>query len=225
MLLVIDDVWEPEHAVPFIVGGTKCATLITTRENSVALDLAPTAEDIYRLPVLTEHYSIVLLQKLAPGIVSRFPAECRQLAIELEGLPLALQVAGHMLNAEEEYGFSASDLLNELRNATRILQAKAPADRTDVENATTPSVAALLLKSTDRLDPYTRECFACLGVFAPKPATFDLSVMKKMWQTDDPAPIIRVLVDRGLLDPIADAGRFQLHSLLVAHARSLLTKN
>ena len=35
-LLIIDDVWEAEHAVPFQVGGRGCATLITTRENKVA---------------------------------------------------------------------------------------------------------------------------------------------------------------------------------------------
>jgi hypothetical protein len=33
MLLIIDDVWESEHAVPLKVGGRGCAILITTREN------------------------------------------------------------------------------------------------------------------------------------------------------------------------------------------------
>jgi hypothetical protein len=39
----------------------------------------------------------------------------------LEGLPLALQVAGHMLNVEAGYGFSVSDLPAELREGAKLL--------------------------------------------------------------------------------------------------------
>jgi hypothetical protein len=38
---------------------------------------------------------------------------------------------------------------------------------------------------------------------------------------DDPRPTVRVLVNRGLLEPLT-GGRFQMHSLLVLHAKSLL---
>jgi len=77
----------------------------------------------------------------------------------------------------------------------------------------------LLKNSTDRLDEQTRECFAYLGAFAPKPATFDINAMKFVWQVEDARPIVRELVNRGLLEPVG--GRFQMHALLVAHARSL----
>jgi hypothetical protein len=80
----------------------------------------------------------------------------------------------------------------------------------------------LLQKSTDHLDSHTRECLAYLGAFAPKPATFDLADMKEVWEVDDPAPTARILIDRGLLEPVG-SGRFQMHALLVTHARSLLT--
>lgn len=72
------------------------------------------------------------------------------------------------------------------------------------------------------LDPYTRDCFAYLGVFASKPATFDLDAMSSVWQTEDPRPVVRELADHGLLEPAGD-GRFQMHALLVQHARSLLS--
>jgi hypothetical protein len=98
-----------------------------------------------------------------------------------------------------------------------------PADRVDLANETTPTVAVLLQKSSDRLDEQTHDCFAFLGAFAPKPATFDLAAMQAVWQMDDPKPIARKLVDRGLLEP-ASAGRFQMHALLVMHAKSLCTE-
>ncbi len=223
MLLIIDDVWESEHVVPFEVGGRGCATFITTRENKVAQALAPTANDIYRLPVLTDDKALELLQALAPSVVKDYPAESRDLVRELEGLPLALQVAGHMLNVEASYGFGVTDLIEELREGAAILEAKAPADRTDLANETTPTIAVLLQRSTDRLDELTRDCYAYLGVFAPKPATFDLAAMKAVWSVEQPEPIVRTLVDRGLLEFVKEMGRYQMHALLVAHAKSLLT--
>lgn len=225
MLLIVDDVWEPEHAMPFKVGGRGCATLITTRLSSVAQALAPTPNAIYRLPVLTDDKAFELLQALAPTVVVQYPQPCLELVHDLEGLPLALQVAGHLLNVEADYGFEVTDLLVELREGAKLLEAKAPADRVDLANETTPTVAVLLQKSTERLDDLARDCFAYLGAFAPKPATFDLDAMKAVWQLENPKPIARTLVDRGLLEYVQEMGRYQMHSLLVMHAKSLLTED
>jgi hypothetical protein len=172
---------------------------------------------------LTEDKALELLHALAPTVVSAHPNESRELVKELEGLPLAIQVAGHMLNVEASYGFGVTDLIGKLREGAKLLEAKAPTDRTDLANETTPTIAVLLQRSTDRLDQLTRDCFAYLGAFASKPATFDLAAMKAVWQVEDPKPIARTLVDRGLLEPVPTLGRFQMHVVLVMHARSLLT--
>jgi hypothetical protein len=84
-----------------------------------------------------------------------------------------------------------------------------------------PKLNALLSRSTKGLDEKTKECFAFLGAFAPKPATFDLAAMAAVWELADPKPIVRELVARGLLEAVGN-GRFQMHALLVQHARSLL---
>lgn len=224
VLLIIDDAWEAPHTIPFMVGGKNCATLVTTRVNQLANELAPTPNDIYRLNELSEENALALLRALAPTVVAAHATESRELVNELEGLPLAIQVAGHMLNVEASLGFGVGDLIRELREGAKLLAAKAPADRTDLSNETTPTVAVLLQRSTDRLDQLTRDCFAYLGAFAPKPATFDLAAMKAVWQVDDPKPIARTLVDRGLLEPVPTIERFQMHAVLVMHAKSLLTE-
>jgi NB-ARC domain-containing protein len=223
VLLIVDDVWEAAHAVPFKVGGRGCALLITTRLTGVADALAPTPDAIYKLAVLTDDKALELLQALAPHVVRQHPAACRELVRELEGLPLALQVAGHMLRVEAGYGFGVTALLDELREGAKLLMATAPADRSDLAKETTPTVAVLLQKSTDRLDPFTRDCFAYLGAFVPKPATFDLAALQAVWmvETDAAQTVARTLVDRGLLEPIGN-GRFWVDGLLVMHARSLL---
>ncbi len=221
MLLIVDDVWQQEHAQAFLVGGIGCAILFTTRESHIARQLAPRAEDVYVLPELSDEAALQLLQILAPIVVSRNIDACRELCRALEGLPLALQVAGRLLNEEEDLGFDVATLLATLREGARMLEATVPADRADFRLGTTPTVAALLKKSTDRLDAQTREYFAALGPFAPKPATFDLPALKFVWEINDPQPVIRTLVGRGLLEALGE-GRFQMHALLVAHANSLL---
>jgi DNA-binding SARP family transcriptional activator len=221
MLLIVDDLWQVEHAAPFKVGGHDCALVMTSRLNDVAQALAPTSFDLYRLPVLTDEPALELLAILSPETVVDHPDEARALVRDLEGLPLAIQVAGRLLQQEAHLGWGVSELLAELRDGTGLLTAQAPGDMLSSGGDTTPTVAALLKRSTDALEPEMRERFAYLGLFAPKPATFDLQAIAVAWDLHDPRPSVRILVNRGLLEPVS-GGRFQLHALLALHARSLL---
>jgi hypothetical protein len=219
-LLIVDDIWDASHVQPFRIGGANCALLTTTRLPEVARAIAPTPDDVYILGVLSEEDALTLLRKLAPAVVANNETASRELVNDLEGLPLALQVAGRLLHTEASYGFGVTDLLDKIREGATLIDAQAPADRADVANETTPTVAALLELSTNRLDEHTLICFAYLGAFAPKPATFDLPAMQAVWEVEDARPTTRTLVDRGLLEPIEDTGRFWLHAILVAHAKS-----
>ncbi len=220
VLLIVDDIWDMQHAVPFSVGGKHCAMIATTRMNDIACALVAHPDDVYRLPVLDEDQSLALLHTLAPQMVEQNPAASRELAIDLEGLPLALQVAGRLLHAEMRMGWGVTDLLHELREGTQLLDTHAPTDHIAMGFDAPPTIRILLQRSTDRLDQTTRKHFALLGAFAPKPATFDLDAMKAAWQVPDPKPSVRILVARGLLEPTLP-GRFQMHAVLVMHAKSL----
>lgn len=221
MLLIVDDVWHADHGALFQKArGGGCGLLITTRLPEVADSLAQTEESIYTLPVLAEEDALKLMRILAPAIVEEHPDECQELVSDLEYLPLALHVAARLLRVESRLGIGVSDLLKDIREGAAVIVAKAPADR--IERGTIPTVAALLQKSTDVLDEQTRDCFAYLGAFAPKPATFNLEAMRAVWQVDEPVNVMRRLVEHGLLEPVGN-GRFQMHALLVKHARSLLT--
>lgn len=221
VLLILDDVWHSEHVGPFKVVGPAGALLITSRLNDVAQALAPAAADVYRLGVLAEPAALELLDHLAPETVAAHPAEAHELVRDLEGLPLAIQVAGRLLHSEARLGWGVGELLAELRSGASLLLAQAPSDMLRFGQGTTPTIAALLRRSTDALAPALRQQFACLGLFVPKPATFDLGAVAAVWGVADPRPTARVLVNRGLLEPVS-GGRFQLHALLVLHARALL---
>lgn len=221
MLLVIDDVWQVDHVRPFRIGGQHCVTVMTSRLFDVALSLAPSAADIYRLPLLSEVASLDLLARLTPETVTHFPDESRELIKDLEGLPLAIHVAGRLLHAESSMGWGIRELLDELHVGARLLEAQPPTDVLMIGRDASPTVAALLSRSTNRLDPEMRLRFAMLGFFVPKPASFDLEAMSVAWGIDDPRSTVRHLVNYGLLEPVS-GGRFQMHALLVMHAKAML---
>lgn len=224
--LVLDDVWKPEHVSPFRIGGPGCAMLITTRLPSVSDAVSPTPGDSYNLEVLDEESGLQLLQTVAPDVVEAHSEDCRALVKELEGLPLALVVAGKQLHVDAARGWDVTTLLGELReDASRLLERGAPADMTDLVSDTTPTVAALLRKTTDRLDADTQERFAFLGAFAPKPATFALEDMAAVWRVPEQEArnTVDILIDHGLLEPTGD-GRFWMHALLKKLARSLCSE-
>jgi hypothetical protein len=221
-LLVADDVWETAAAAPFLVGGPECATVISTRQQAVARELAATPDDVYLLGQLDRERALALLARLSPRVAARYPEEAVRLVDDLEGLPLAIRIAARLLETEAGYGWGIRELLTELTEGAGVLGAAAPEDRFDADRGVLPTLADLLRLSTDRLEPETRERFMYLGAMAPKPATFDLEAMAAIWLVDDPRPTARELADRGLLEPQLGTGRFQLHSVLAMHARSLL---
>lgn len=223
LLMIVDDVWEVEHVAPFAhARGNDCALLVTTRLPLVAHGLSLSEQAIYHLPALNEERALDLLGRLAPAVLGAHPEKCRQLVQTIECLPLALHVAGRLLQAETVLGWGVSELMKELQTGKALIEAKAGANLMDLEKETIPTVAALLRKSTNRLDEYTRQCFAFLGPFAPKPATFDLAALRAVWDIEDPKPIVRELRNRGLLEPVGE--RFQMHALLVLHAKALLAQ-
>jgi CHAT domain-containing protein/NB-ARC domain-containing protein len=221
ILMILDDVWDAVHASPLQAAcGGDSAILITTREPRVARAVSPLPDAVFTLQVLDESAALELLAALSPATVEQYPDACTELARALEYLPLALQVAGRLLQAEQQMGWDVRDLLQDLRRGGEILPKLAPSDRADPTGPTIPTVESLLRRSTDRLDPVARERFRLLGGFAAKPATFGLEMLRLAWNVEDPRPSVRLLVDRGLLEPAGNE-RFQMHALLVDHAASL----
>lgn len=220
MLLIVDDVWESSHALPFQIGSNQSAILMTSRFNDVSQFLASRPENIYKVPILSEEDSLELLRQLAPDLLKNYPNESRELVQNLEGLPLALQVAGRLLYAEMALGWGIQNLLAELHEGARLLEAQAPSDRYEIAHQTSPTIATLLQRSIERLPEEMQERFALLGVFAPKPASFTLDALQAVWGIPDVRMSVKMLVDRGLLEPLGVAV-FQMHALLVLQARSM----
>ena len=90
-LLVVDDVWDPNHALPFQVGGSSCQVLITTRRADVADEIGA---DLYQLDVMTPEQSLKLLAaQLSRSLIGTERDEALRLAEAVGYLPLALELA------------------------------------------------------------------------------------------------------------------------------------
>jgi hypothetical protein len=229
MLLIVDDLWDSSQGNPFKqIKGENSHLLFSTRFPGVANELAEIIErDVYLLGVLDDDRAFELFQQLTPKVAAKYPNEARKLVHDIEGLPLAIRVAGRLLASENEAGIDVYPIMQEISDNYEdvVLKQPAPADRFDPKIGTTPTINYLLERSTNRLNEATRECFAILGAFAPKPATFDFPAMKYMWEKSDDRETlatIRLLVDQGLLEFIPSINRYQMHAVLVMHAQSML---
>lgn len=219
ILLIVDDVWNAEHAQCFNVGGKSCKILYSTRKPIIVNQLAATRGSVYKLSELSLHNSILLLCQLAPSICEDSSKDVERLARKLGGHPLGLQVAGRMLDLEYRTGLGIQDLLERLEDGTYILDATLSPDYQDMSPGQAGTVASIFEKSLDQMDEDTKWCFAQLGQFTKSP-TFDLDAVKAAWIGIEPRPVLRELIGRGLVE--WEGERYKMHMLTAAHARRLL---
>ncbi|MBL8119949.1 MAG: DUF4062 domain-containing protein [Anaerolineae bacterium] len=223
VLLIVDDVWNADHAKYFNVVGRQGAVIFTTRQNSVAEAIQRYFDNphLQRLRHLNEDEGYELLShvEIAPQFSERHSGAARQLVKDLEGLPLALKVAGGLLESRMRRQLPVTDLLGSINSEKLLLSAKVE-ERFDAKTGTTPTVDYVFRQSTDALDEEARIKLAELALMAPKPATFSFEDLEMTWQSSNTILIISRLIDQGLVEP-TEFGRFQIHSLVMMHARRL----
>ena len=64
LLLIIDDIWDPDHAQLLRCGGPNCAHLLTSRKNSIAQHFAGGWENALDVPDLEEDPAFALLKRI-----------------------------------------------------------------------------------------------------------------------------------------------------------------
>jgi len=219
--LIVDDIWTADDGKIFKnLAGPHTTFLMTTRFTDVAIALSDTPNDIYVLPTLTSQKSLEMLQIIAPNACRNHAKKIDTLIEALDGLPLALRIAGNLIEQEEKIGLDVDALIDELVYSHSILL-EGQSGAIDEATGTSPSFALLMERSVNTLSPVGQKAFAYLGAFQYKPATFDLKALKRVWSVDDPTELIRVLIGRGLVEPLG-AGRFQIHNTLAMYARQKL---
>src|SRR5690606_1489403 len=90
LLLVLDDAWYARDVQPFLVGGTRCHVLLTTRRQEVADDVDAAS---YALGVMVTTQALVLLHKLIGREMAGAERKAASAVVRAVGnLPLALEL-------------------------------------------------------------------------------------------------------------------------------------
>ena len=214
LLLIIDDAWKLEDALPFQIGGPNCAVLLTTRQPRLAQDFAE--ENAIAVPELDKAGGIVLFTRFAPQTAAAFPAAVESLVTAVGGLPLAIQLMARYArrHAGEEYA-SLQQTLQRLRDEKTRLTLSQPQRPADPHPSLIPgaalSLSAVLRISAAALDEQARHTLWALSVFPPKPNTFSAKAARKICATNHAS--LAALVDYGLLEP-SGPERYTLHQTI-----------
>jgi hypothetical protein len=180
-LLVLDDVWNIEHAqwellsIPFKSSGAQeIRVLITTRDEEVAsIMFASETRRINELPkkdcwLLFEKYAF---QNLDPDARQECEKLGRQILEKCKGLPLAIKAIGSLLGSKSNVKAWGDVLKSELWHL--------PIEKTGI-------LPALSL-SYKHLPPPLRRCFAYCSIF-PKDHTFYKDQLVLLWMAEGLLP-------------------------------------
>jgi len=227
MILVVDDVWEPSHVLPFLISGSRSRILITTRRIDVADRVGA---DLHYVDVMTPNQSIKLLEA---RVGRKFQGKERELATalaqEVGFLPLALDLAA----IRAIRGAKWDELRNALHTEVAALEV--------LENRSEYRKGHLILEASYNLslnflrkeDEVAWQAFVWLGVL-PEDVTITERMASTLWEqeADEARNILESLWSDGLLLPGIfvningiDYRGFRIHDILHDMARRLIIKS
>jgi len=217
-LIVLDDVWHPADAEPFLRGGLQCARLITTRSVDVTLGTSRVVVDKMTAAESTAVLSGHLLDAAGADRGAATPdtkAGLFALGRRLGEWPILLRLAGSMLQKRRLEGDSADGAL------TFIVAMLERYGVTAFDNTSTTArdraVSLTIAASRDLLNTEDRRAFADLAVF-PEDARVPLTTLACLWGCDSLEAARRAhrLDDVALITLDLGTGTISLHDMLRA---------
>lgn len=219
MVLVVDDAWELESALPFQVDAPNCALLVTTRQPRIAREMTRTGH--HTVPELTEEDGLTLLSQLAPAVVAYDRDAAQRLVQEVGCLPLALTIVGKYLHTQAYSGQprriqAAIDRLYDGTQRLLLSRPRSPLEPSPGLATDTPlSLQSVIAMSDMQLNEQARAVFRALSVFPAKPNSFSEEAALMVAQADEET--LDVLCDANLLES-SGPGRYTLHRTIADYA-------
>ncbi|HEV2656651.1 MAG TPA: NB-ARC domain-containing protein [Ktedonobacteraceae bacterium] len=220
MLLILDDVWNIDDALAFMVGGPNCAYIITTRFPQISMQIA--ANQFTVVPELSEEDGITLLARFVPTLVKQDAATAQRLVQSVGALPLALVLVGkylrsHAYNEQPRRLRSAISYVSITEQRFDLSEPHRPAQpHPSLRDGTPLSLRSLIALSTARLDEPAREMLRTLAVFPAKPESFSEQAATAISAL--PVETLDRLCDAGLLES-SGPERYMLHQTIADYAR------
>jgi WD40 repeat protein len=210
VLLVLDDVWDPHDAAPFLIDSPRSRLLITTRDARIAVSLGARQQ---ALDVLTWEQSLQLISLWSDCPISGLPPEATEIVRECGCLPLALAIVGALLRDKPDRW---KNVLQRLRNADldKIRQSFPEYPHPDLLRAIDISM--------DVLDEKVRKRYIEFAVF-PEDSPIPETAIRTLWRLDqyEAEDTVDQLVDLSLITRDSDHN-LRMHDLLLDYVRRRL---
>jgi WD40 repeat protein/transcriptional regulator with XRE-family HTH domain len=204
-LLVLDDVWQVDHAAAFDALGPSGRMLLTTRDADV---LAALGAAEHRLDLLAPDQALTLLAAAAGRRVEELPAVAAGLARECGYLPLALAMIGGMLQGKPADRWQGA--------LDRLRRHDLESIRRQCPHYPYPTLLRAVQVSVDALEPGDRERYLDLAVF-PEDTPVPEAALQTFWGAEGlKAYQVQDLADRFVARSLArrdERGCLSLHDL------------
>lgn len=218
-LIILDDVWELEHATAFdVLAQSQSRLLISTRNLDI---LQALGADIHQVQLLDNNNALNLLAQAAaadPATTQNNP-EAHAVVKFCGNLPLALAMVGAMVRGRPDAWNRALRRL-ERADLSRIKENFPHYPYPDLLRAIQVSVEALDDGDLAKLDPIDR--YVDLAVF-PQDTSIPLSVLERLWEPSglddiDTEDLVEAFVGRSLAT-LDEKGHLRLHDLNVNYVQ------
>lgn len=216
-LIVIDDVWAPQHVQPFLRGGPGCARLITTRASEVAIET--NARRVHVDQMTTREATALLVNRL--GGMPDDPEILENLAHRLGEWPLLLKLASSALAQRMGRGESLRNAASYALTALDRANVTAFDRRSDTDRHA--AIATAIQASLSLLDPSEELRYLRLAIF-PEDEAIPIRVVAELWATDEfeaQALVLR-LDDVSLLEFDFASACITIHDVLRAYLETRL---
>jgi hypothetical protein len=193
ILLIVDDAWDSKEVKPFLVGGSNCQTIITTRKAYIADYFGAKC---YPLNVMTEEQSLELFANvLKDSWDNNEKEDALKVAKDVGYLPLALNLAAKRRRRE----YSWTEIHNALEEEIARLSVLESRRLRKGEEGLEASLN-LSLKALRSCDEEAWEDFVWLGVL-PEDVEINERMASSLWDIDkeEAEEILEVLWEEGLL--------------------------
>ena len=175
VLLVVDDVWNPEHLEPFRVGGEGSCVLVTTREARIS------GAHLHQLDVMSPEQSLELMtQKLSEPLSDSARQQALSFAERVGHLPLALELAASQIEDGVTWRELVADFQSEIVRL-ETLDVYGQTEMPDEEKRRKYSLLACFNLSLKQLSLEQLRQFAWLGV-VPEDVSLTQEMAETLWQ-------------------------------------------
>ncbi len=221
LLLVFDDVWHVEALDALMIGGHKCAYLLTTRFAHIAKYLA--AEKAIQVPELEDADGIQLLTRFAPEVLQHEHDTALTLVRAVGGLPLALTLMSKYLGSKASTRqprrlHAALTHLHDTEKRLRLQVPQAPIERPlTLAAGVEVSIESVVAVSDFLLPPPARKALRSLSILPAKPTL--LTRETALAVAGVPVEVLDILCNAGLLERYGSE-HYMLHTLIADYAQA-----